>query len=168
MNRKIAQKYVDSLDFLTYREQGDCVLMAAEPCLPLWRRWCQRNGKHDLSGILVESFQRWLVGTEPRAKLREVAKRFYKDLPPDLTAEDDLIGGYAGCVLFNVVVIALNQDKQNHPDVLTTAIFWAAAAHSGIGIEALWADPKRLTKPELRFIEEWWSRCRLKYPKLSP
>ena len=70
--------------------------------------------------------------------------------------------------MFDVVLVALNRCKDVHHDILMSSIFCVAAAESGLGVEAIIInDAGRLTTRELRFIEEWWVRCQLKYPELS-
>jgi hypothetical protein len=154
---------------LPLRKQADCVLIAVELCLPLWRRWCQENRKPDLSGELVDCFRRWFDKQETKATLWRTAKEFEKDLPKDLAEEADPTAGYVGTSLFAVVMIALNRCRDVHPDFVASSIFYAAAARCGVGIwDAMKFDTKRLTPCELGFIDEWWGKCRLKYPELPP
>jgi hypothetical protein len=147
--------------------QAVCVRLAAESNLPLWRAWCHHRGIEDLSGPLLDCFDRWLDGAATRKELNDIAKQFHRALSADIAAEDEPAAGYAGWALRDIPVVALGQGKDMHEDIVHTAICYAAAASCGIGPEAVNVDLGRLTRPELRFLRAWWDQCRDRVPALT-
>jgi len=100
-------------------------------------------------------------------ELNQVGEQFGSLLPMDLRLEEAPAGGYAGYALADIALIALGQCGEVHHSVLHTAIYFAASASCGIGIEAVWVELPRLTQPELEFLESWWVQCRTQFPELA-
>jgi|GEM_PF-5441647 hypothetical protein len=152
---------------LPLNQQAQCVRLAAEGSVHVWRQHCERRGIEDLSPALLECFDRWRAGMATDEQLSQVAERFSSLLPADLRLEDAPAGGYAGYALADIALIALRQCGEVHHSVLHTAIYFAASACCGIGIEAVWVVLERLTEPELAFLEKWWGQCRTEFPELA-
>jgi len=91
---------------------------------------------------------------------------FYKTLPRNLAKENDPAGGYAGWSLHDVAVIALEQCEDVEPDILESAVFYAAAASEKTGHRAFGITRSMLSVGELLFIEKWYSACIDRYPEL--
>ena len=100
-------------------------------------------------------------------ELNQVGERFASLLSADLRLEDAPAGGYAGYALADIALLALRQCGEIHHSVLHTAIYFAASASCGIGIEAVGVVLERLTEPELAFLEKWWGQCRGEFPELA-
>ena len=141
--------------------------LAAEVSLPIWNEWCRQRGINDLSGELLDCFDRWLAGTVNDEELSQTASRHYATLPEDIREVQVPAGAYAGYALTDIAVIALRQGGEVHHSILHTAIYFAASAFCGIGVEAVWVDLERLTQPELEFLDQWWKRCQSRYPELA-
>ncbi len=147
-------------------QQATCILIAAEKSLFVWQQWAQRRNILDLSGPLITCFKHWLNMQVSSNELNTIASRFGKSLPVDLREEDDPSGGYAGYALHDVALVALDQWADVHSDIVYTSILYAAAAFCGIGHEAIWVSPKRLSRAELDFIADWWTQCCEQFPGL--
>src|SRR5438045_9513234 len=80
-------------------QQAQCVRLAAQASVHVWRQHCERRGIEDLSPALLECFDRWRTGMATGDELNQVAERFRSLLPADLRLEDAPAGGYAGCAL---------------------------------------------------------------------
>jgi hypothetical protein len=148
-------------------KQAQCVRLAAEASVHVWRQHCERRGIEDLSSALLECFDRWRTGTAADEELNQIAEWFSSLLPVDLRLEDVPAGGYAGYALADIAIIALGQFAEVRHSILHTEIYFAASASCGIGIEAVWVDLQRLTQPELEFLEGWWVRCCAQFPELT-
>lgn len=151
---------------LPVASQAVCVQLAAEPNVPLWTRSCAERDETDYSRELLTAFESWLAGTLSNDRLWDVAARFQKTLPKDLPAEKRPAGGYAGWALFDIALIALDRCEDVHEDILHTAICYSAAAHAGVGPEAVSVRLGRLTARELEFMAAWWARCCKRLPEL--
>ena len=141
--------------------------MCAEASVHVWRQHCEQRGIEDLSPALLECFDRWRAGLATGEELNQVAERLGSLLPVDLRLEDVPAGGYAGYALADIALIALGQCAEVRHSILQTAIYFAASASCGIGIEAVWVVLERLTEPELKFLESWWVRCVAEFPELA-
>jgi hypothetical protein len=147
-------------------QQAQCVRLAAEAVLPLWQSWCRNKGTPDLSGRLLECFDRWLKGDATDTEFDRVGGEFRATLPEDLRVEHDLPGAYAGWAV-EIQLIARDLCEDVHYDMVQTSICYAAAAYARVGSEALWGGLTRLTGPELAFLDRWWDRCLERFPHLS-
>lgn len=148
-------------------QQAQCVRLAADASLHVWRQHCEQRGIEDLSPALLECFDRWRAGNATGEELNQVAERFGSLLPADLWLEEAPVGGYAGYALVDIAMIGLGKCAEVHHSVLHTAIYFAASASCCIGIEAVGVELERLTKPELLFLEKWWDQCRAQFPELA-
>jgi hypothetical protein len=148
-------------------QQAQCARLAAEASVHVWRQHCQQRGIEDLSPALLECFDRWRTGMATGEELNQVAQRFGSLLPADLRLEEAPAGGYAGYALADIAMIALGQCAEVHHSILHTAIYYAASAFCGAGIEAVGVEFPRLTQPELVFLERWWGQCRAQFPELA-
>ena len=157
----------ESVLSLPLDQQAQCVRLAAEASVYVWRQHCERRGIEDLSPALLEYFDRWRAGMATGDELNQVAERFSSLLPADLRLEEAPASGYAGYALADIALIALGQCGEVHHSVLHTAIYFAASAFCGIGIEAVWVELERLTEPELEFLERWWVQCCAEFPELA-
>jgi hypothetical protein len=167
MNSQDVYRCFEAVLGLPLDQQAQCVRLAAEASVHVWRQHCERRGIEDLSPALLECFDRWRAGKATDEELDQIAQRFSSLLPLDLRLEDAPAGGYAGYALVDIAMIALNQCAEIHHSILHTAIYFAASAFCGMGIEAVWVVLERLTEPELAFLEDWWSRCRDEFPELA-
>lgn len=167
MNSQDVYRAFESVLTLPLNKQAQCVRLAAEASVYVWRQHCERRGIEDLSPALLECFDRWRTGRGTDEELNQVAERFSSLLPADLRLEEAPAGGYAGIALADIAMIALNQCAEVHDSILHTAIYFAASASCGIGIEAVWVVLERLTEPELAFLEKWWGQCRDEFPELA-
>lgn len=148
-------------------KQAQCVRLAAEASVHVWREHCERRGIEDLSPALLECFDRWRTRMATDEELNQVAERFGSLLPADLRLEEAPAGSYAGYALADIAMIALGRCAEVHHSVLHTAIYYAAAASCGIGIEAVGVNLQRLTQRELVFLERWWAQCLAEFPELT-
>ena len=166
MNSQDVYRAFEAVLGLPLDQQAQCVRLAAQASVHVWREYCERRGIEDPSPAMLECFDRWRAGKETDEELNRVAQRFSSLLPADLRLEEAPAGGYAGYALADIAMIALGQCAEVHHSVLHTAICFAASASCGIGIEAVWVVLERLTEPELAFLERWWDQCRAEFPEL--
>jgi hypothetical protein len=167
MNSETLCRCFESVLGLPLDQQAQCVRLAAQASVHVWRQHCERRGIEDMSPALLECFDRWRTGMATGEELNQVAERFGSFLPADLRVEEIPAGGYAGYALADIAMIALAKCGEVHHSVLHTAIYFAASASCGIGIEAVWVELERLTQPELAFLERWWCQCCVQFPELA-
>jgi hypothetical protein len=148
-------------------KQAQCVRLAAEASVQVWRQWCRTRHVDDLSPTLLECFDRWQTGKATDEELNEVAERLGLSLPADIREEKHPAGAYAGYALVDIALVALGKCEEVHHSVLHTAIYYAASAYCGIGTEAVWVSLDRLTEPELQFLGNWWRQCREQFAELG-
>ena len=160
-------RYFEAVLGLPLDQQAQCVRLAADASVHVWRQHCEQRGIEDLSPALLECFDRWRTGMATGEELNQVAERLSALLPADLRLEEAPAGGYAGYALADIALIALGQCGEVHHSVLHTAICFAASASCGIGIEAVWVELERLTEPELEFLKKWWVQCRAEFRQLA-
>jgi hypothetical protein len=167
MTHQDAYRCIEAVLGLSHAKQAVCVRLAAAASTPVFREWCSRRGVADQSRELLSCSDRWLAGSASGEELGRIADRFHRSLPQDLRLEAEPAGGYAGWALLGVAQIALDRCGDVHPDILHTAVCYAAAAacRSKTGpTEVAW---NRLTAPELEFLERWWGRCCEQFPELT-
>ena len=123
-----AYQRIETVLGLPLPKQAVCVRVAAEASASAWREWCRQRAVPDLSGELLDTFNRWMNGAATDDELDRAAKGFLETLPQDLREEADPTGGYAGWALYDVVFVALGQGEELHHSIVHTAICYAAAA----------------------------------------
>jgi hypothetical protein len=161
-----AYQRVEAVVGLPLPKQAVCVRLAAEAVVARWREWCQQRAAPDLSGELLDTFNRWLNGAATDFELDRIAKRFLETLPQDLRQEEDPTSGYAGWALLEVAVVALGQGEEVHHSIVHSAICYAAAAHCRVQIGPTEISWLRLSPAELEFLDQWWRRCCERMPDL--
>src|SRR5687767_7433018 len=167
MTSQDVYRYFESVLGLPLDKQAQCVRLAAEASVHVWRQHCKQRGIEDLSPALLECFDQWRTRMATDEELNRVAERLGSLLPLDLRLEEAPAGGYAGYALADIAMIALGQCAEVHHSILHTAVCYAASASCGMGIEAVGVELQRLTRPELEFLETWWVRCRTQFPALE-
>jgi hypothetical protein len=148
-------------------QQAICLRLAAVPVLPMWRAACRRNGTPDPSEEFLACFDRWLSGNASDQDFDALAIRLLDLLPNDLCNEPDSAFGFAGWALQAVAAVALDQCGDVHEDIVHTSLCYAAAAHCGLGADAVWVKLDRLSECELRYFADWWEQCRKTLPNLT-
>src|SRR5580693_8004567 len=98
---------IESVQSLPLTRQAQCVRLAAERSLPVWREWCRHRSMEDVSSALLECFDRWVAGTASEEDLQKLADGHAALLPQDLRKERQPAGGYAGYALADMTMIAL-------------------------------------------------------------
>ncbi len=160
---KRLNRYFHAVEQLPYPRQAQCVLIAAEQCLNVFRGWQHEECANDFLAMS----KKWLNGEISAEEFDGQAKEFLDLLPSDLREEADPSVGYAGYSLCDVAFIGLNKCDDVHWDILVTSVLYAAAAGCRVGHDAIWVKYERLTEDERDFVDKWWYECCRQVPELA-
>jgi hypothetical protein len=166
MTPKEVNDCLDRVLSLPVSRRAYCILLAAEPVQHLWTKYCLTHELDDYSAGLIEAFRNWYSDEKMIVDLKGISDLFYKTLPRNLAQENDPAGGYAGWSLHDISMIALEQCEDVEPDILGSAVFYAAAAALNMQHRAFGINTSMLSEGEIEFIEKWYSKCAEHFPEL--
>ena len=162
-----ADQWILKLQTLPSRDQVICITGATQRSDPIAALWFDRQKLGTAHRAYVERLDRWLANKASDKDLEKAARPLGRRLNRELEYEPDLPGAMAAHALLTTEAIALGYSPEAIEDILTTGIFFAAAAFTGSHDVPVQVDAERLSPNELNFIEEWWHECTKRYPALE-
>ncbi len=162
-----ADQWISKLQTLPSRDQVVCVTIATQRSDPIAARWFDGQKLGADHRTFVECLDRWIARNASDKELEKAARPLGRRLNREIEQESDLPGAMAAHALLTTEAIALDYSPEAIEDILTTAIFFAAAAFTGSRDVPIQVDAERLSPDELKFIEEWWHECTKRYPVLK-
>lgn len=167
MQQHPVDRWIANLQSLPTRDQAACVLMAAQRCDSIASKWFEGQNLGAAHRDFVKVLDRWLLGAASDKDLEKAARPLDRRLNREIENERDLPGAMAAHALLDIEAIALGYSPEMLEEILTTAVFFAAAAFTGSQDVPVQVDADRLSPAELKFIEIWWQECIRHYPALQ-
>ncbi len=167
MHPQLVDQWIAKLQTLPARDQATCVMFAAQRCEPIARKWFARQKLADAHQAFLHCFSKWQAGTSSDNDLEKAARSLDRRLNREIENEQDVIGAMAAHSLMDVEAVALGFSPEALEEILTTAVFFAAASFTGSQDVPIQVDADRLSPGELHFIEDWWAECLRRFPGLA-
>ncbi len=159
--------WISKLMTLPARDQVGAVRIAVQRCEPLAADWFDGQKLGAAFREYLASLDRWLAGQVKNKELEKSARPLDRRLNREIENEQDLPGAMAAHAQTDLMAIGLGYSPEMLDEILTTAVFFAAAAFTGSRDVPIQVDADRLSREELAFIDEWWRECLRRFPNLA-